>query len=459
MRRDIYVFIFRRDLRYEDNLALNALLKKSKETGIKILPIFIFNPKQIDTNQNAYYSKNCCEFMVQSLVSLNLSFKNALCYFHGNDIDVLQKIITHYEIDTIAYNKDYTPFAKQRDTKLEEWCVKNSISTIVKEDYSFLPMNTILSGENKNYEVFTPYYNKFLIKSKDILKPEIINNISTLLYYDKSKLKQYIIKDIGIYYGNDANQNLYVKGGRDNALRLLHRIRIGTYKNYIKERDLPYKDKTTKLSAYIKFGCISIREMYDVIRRKHGVKSELLRQLIWREFYANIIYNNPEHIKNEAYKEKIVNMQYYIKWCDGKTGFPIVDAAMRQLRKEGYLNNRLRMIIASFLVKDLNVYWTHGERFYATQAVDYDPCSNNGGWRSMNDQVYFRIMNPWLQSHKFDIDAKYIKKWIPELGDVSADDIHNWHTAYNKHTLIKYPKPIVDHREQMKLFSDHKTKF
>jgi deoxyribodipyrimidine photo-lyase len=273
------------------------------------------------------------------------------------------------------------------------------------------------------------------------------------------------------YYFNNPNESLFVIGGRDNAINIIKNIREGQFKHYDKERDFPsLKDKTTKLSAYLKFGCVSIREVYYALLETYGLNHGLIRELIWKEFYACIVFNKPRVLIgqitntniNLPFKEKYDNVkwstnnEWFERWCKGQTGFPIVDAAMRQMNTTGWMHNRCRMVVASFLVKDMLMDWTLGEQYFAQKLVDYDPASNNGGWQfssstGVDAQPYFRIFNPFSQSLKFDANCEYIKKWVPELRDIDNKSIHAWDTSYEKNIHItNYPKPMLVHKEQSK---------
>ena len=221
-------------------------------------------------------------------------------------------------------------------------------------------------------------------------------------------------------------------------------------------------NKTTKLSPYIKFGCVSIREVYHSIRKRYGIKHGLIRELFWREFYANITFNFPRVLKgqifgtNKAFKEKYERIQWIYdseKWnalIKGKTGFPLVDAGIKQLTISGWCHNRCRMVIASFAAKDLHLPPNDFERWFATQLIDYDPSSNSGGeqWAysiGVDAQPYFRIFNPLLQSSTYDKDCKYIKEWLPELKKVKNEDLHRWPDKYKDYKNVNYPPPIIDH--------------
>ena len=407
---EIHIFLFRRDFRIHDNLAFNRLVA---ECGNKwIFPMFIFNPAQIYAKNNPYFSNNCVQFMIESLDDLDKHIH--VNYYEsdgGNgssgDIGVLTALSKKYKIKTVAYNKDYSPFAIKRDGIIEEWAAGHGIRIITEEDYTLYPMGAIRNNKDEPYKVFTPFYKKSLaIKVKPVSNGgggvSVLNVIKHIKGFDKHR-----------YY--EPNDDIAVRGGREKGLERFKKIMT----DYAKTRDYPAMDKTTRLSAYIKFGCVSIREVYYNYK---NVK-ELQRELLWREFYANILYYFP-HVLGNAFKEQYDNVkwtnnkEWFKRWCQGKTGYVMVDAGMAQLNKTGWMHNRLRMITAMFLTKDLLIDWRWGEKYFATKLVDYDPASNNGGWQwsastGTDSQPYFRIFNPDLQLKRYDKDYEYIRTWIP----------------------------------------------
>lgn len=402
---NIKIFLFRRDLRIEDNLAFNKIFSSNENE--KIYPLFIFNPKQIYSKYNSYFSNNCVQFMIESLEELEK--KIHINYFEGDDISVLEKLSKKFNITTIAFNKDYSPFAIKRDNKISDWCKKKNIKLITEEDYTLFKMGTIVNKSNEPYKVFTPFYKQCILQKveKPIIIKSNIKYIKDVLSFDK---KKYYIQ----------NDNLAVNGGRALALERM-KIKRNDYSTL---RDYPALDKTTKLSAYIKFGCISIREVFY----NYEGNKELQRELFWREFYANILYHFPDVLGN-SFKIKYDdikwnnNKEMFKLWCEGKTGYAIVDAGMKQLNETGWMHNRVRMITAMFLTKDLLIDWRWGEKYFATKLVDYDPASNNGGWQwsastGTDSQPYFRIFNPDLQVKKFDKDLEYINRWNPEYQNI-----------------------------------------
>jgi deoxyribodipyrimidine photo-lyase len=258
------------------------------------------------------------------------------------------------------------------------------------------------------------------------------------------------------------NPDILVHGGRNEALKQM-RIAAKNIKNYAHTRDDLYKP-TSQLSAYIKFGNVSIREVYYAFKSNHA----FIRQLYWREFYFGILYEFP-HVLGHSLKPKYDkikwhhNERFFNAWCKGETGIPLVDASQRQLLQSGWTHNRGRMISSSILIKILLIDWREGERFYAQHLVDYDPASNNGGWQwssggGSDAQPFFRYFNPYTQSKEHDPSCKYIKTWIPELKDIPNEDIHNWDTSWEKYKDCGYPKPIVNYAEQreksIKMYKD-----
>ena len=315
----------------------------------------------------------------------------------------------------------------------------------------------IKTGSGGPYKVYGAYQKK--VSKVNINKPITNVNIKNFI---KTKLKGSLsgVDFMKKYFRE--NPNINVHGGRKLALDILKNIK--DFKGYSNNRNcLVYN--TTNLSAYIKFGCISIREAYWSFIK---VDNTLINQLIWRDFYYQLLYNMPDNLFGPM-KEKFEdfkwqnNKEYMKKWCEGMTGFPIVDACMRQLNETGYMHNRGRLITSNFLCRILIQNWQLGEQYYAIKLVDYDPAVNNGNWQwsfgSGTDTAPFtqRIFNPWLQSEKFDPNCEYIKKYIPELKDVSNEHIHKWNKYWQSYVNfkgVKYPKPIVNYKKQRQKLID-----
>jgi|LakMenEpi03Aug12_release.lakeMendotaPanAssembly.Ray.scaffolds.fasta_scaffold89985_3 deoxyribodipyrimidine photo-lyase len=443
----IVLFIFRRDLRTFDNTTLNFV--KTKYPNASILPVFIFNKYQIDEKNNKYYSKNSVQFLFESLSDLNKNLEELNFYYTDNEIDIINKINKKNKLIAIACNKDYTPYAKKRDADIEKYAKENKIDFVSKEDYTLHDIGTILKDNNKPYLKYTPFYKKSILKI-----PNSINSNTKFKFIKDSS--SFTLKQMEDKLKPKENKNIFVNGGRKNALLIIAKLKSGYHNKYDTEREYPFLNKTTKLSAYIKYGCVSIREIYFALPIKHGI----VRELFWHDFYAIITYYFP-YIFQKSFLLKYEKVKWDYnetnlnKWKAGLTGFPIIDAAMRQLNETGWMHNRCRMIVASFLTKNLFMYWKYGEQYFASKLVDYDPSSNNGGWQwcastGTDCQPYFRIFSPSAQLKKYDKDCQYVKKWIPELRDVSNKVILNWETKNNIN--INYPKPIVDIKETSKLF-------
>jgi deoxyribodipyrimidine photo-lyase len=436
----INIFIFRRDLRINDNISLNKL--KRTYPKINILPIFIFNKNQIEPSRNPYFSPNAFEFMCDSLQEI----PSINCYLTDNDLTILNDLKTRFKINAIAFNHDFTPYAIKRDKEIIDWCNKNKIDVIHDEDYTLHKIGTIVKDDTKPYQKFTPFYKKGLL-----IKPPAISNERFEFLKDTSSKT---ISPISLI--THRNPHLKVKGGRENALKILKKLKDGSFDKYDVEREFPYLDKTTKLSAYIKFGCVSVREVYFCLPLKHGI----VRELFWKDFYANITYFFPYIFGNTFIKKysKVkwdVNEEFFRKWKEGRTGFPLIDASMRQLNKTGWMHNRCRMLVSCFLVKNLYLDWKLGEKYFATKLVDYDPSSNNGGWQwsastGTDSQPYFRIFSPTAQLKRYDKDCLFIKQWIDELKDVDNKTIINWETKNDKD--INYPKPMIDIKRSSQRF-------
>jgi len=448
------LFIFRRDLRIVDNNGLNLLNENCKN----IYTIFIFTPEQV-TNSNNFKSDNAVQFMIESLEDLETQISNKggkLYSFYGHNEKIVSQCIKDFNIDVVCFNLDYTPYAVKRDKGIITLCEKMGTFVMYDHDYYLHEPGSILTGAKTPYQKFTPYYEAAL--KKKIQMPTRTKNMH-FSYLKKPLSNRISLKDAMLKFTKE-NKEILVHGGRQNALRQLN-IANKTQSRYSLTHNELSKS-TTELSAYIKFGCVSIREVYHVLKSKR----DLIRQLIWRDFYANILYSFP-YVLGHAMKKKYDkikwrhNTRWFEAWRDGMTGFPIVDAGMRQLNETGYMHNRARLITASFLVKTLLISWEHGEKYFATKLTDYDPASNNGNWQwiastGADSQPFFRIFNPWEQAKNFDPKAEYIKKWIPELKDVSVKDIMNWGDISSSPSStstekIKYPKPIVDYSKQKPL--------
>lgn len=452
------IFIFRRDLRIPDNTGLIQALKSST----KVIPIFILTPEQL--KDNPYKSDNCVQFMVESLQELDAALKqekSGLLYFYGTQSDVIKKLLKDdEEIGAVFLNVDYSPFAIKRDADIKKVCEESNPPVVYKgyEDYVLNPIGSITNSAGKVYSKFTPYY--AAAKGKVIPKPVIptqalLNRLMSSSELNKIKGTK-TASTLKTYY--EYNAELFRNGGRSHAMETLANLK--NFKDYNTKRDfLNYK--TTHLSAYLKFGCISIREAYHAFKAKLGPSNNLVKQLYWRDFYHNITWGFP-HVVGGPMKQQYAKLEWdynttlFNKWKNGETGFPIVDAAMRSMNRTGFMHNRARMIVSSFLIKILLMDWLKGEKYFAQMLYDYDIHNNNGGWQwsastGSDSQPYFRIFNPWLQSEKYDPDAEYIKKWVPELADVPAKHLHQWDKYHTQYPNIKYPAPVVDYAKNKEI--------
>jgi deoxyribodipyrimidine photo-lyase len=440
------LFIFRRDLRLSDNNGLNQALLNST----LVIPCFIFDPQQVG-NQNSYRSMNSIQFMIDSLAEIDEQLKSLgsrLYLFYGKAPDVIKKLIVQEEIDAVFVNRDYTPFSLKRDEEIKKICIEHHREFITSHDLLLHEPEQVLTGSGTPYSIFTAFYKKSVTLPVAPAAKRAGKN-----FYGKKVAGSHgpeIFSEI-IPHRNSA---LWVQGGSTNGERILKSL--DNLEDYQKTRDYP-ELPTSFLSAHLKFGTVSIRQTYEAIAQKLGKGHPLLRQLYWRDFFTHVAYHSP-FVFGHAFHEKYDKLPWkndkkdFEAWCNGKTGFPIVDAGMRQLNATGWMHNRVRMIVGSFLTKDLHIDWRWGEQYFARQLVDYDPAVNNGNWQwsastGCDAQPYFRIFNPWLQQIKFDKECHYIKKWVPELKHISPRVIHSWNNPKNNE-IKNYPKPIVDHAQE-----------
>ena len=418
-----------------------------------------------------FFSDNSVQFMCESLKDLNHDIKKLsnnlshIHFFEDSNINVLKNIVDHFEskkdrVTYICFNQDYTPYSKLRDKSIIDFCTKKNINCYMTEDYLLAPINTFLLKENEPYKVYTPFKNNVYKNIKSILKPD--NKKTENNKHKLSKVTTNIknlITDIHKFY--DKNENNKVKGGRNEGIKLLNKINLTLIKQYENNRnDLSYE--TTTLSSYIKYGNLSIREVFW---KCYFIKKEntICDQLIWREFYFYITYYYPKVLskKRENFQEKYNKIKWkYSKklfnlWKNGETGYPIVDACMKELNTTGYMHNRGRLIASNFLNRMYGMDWRHGEQYFATKLIDYDPSVNNGNWQwiastGVDPKPYFqRLFNPWLQSEKYDSSCIYIKKWLPNLKHIQNKHLHHWDEYYQEYDLnqINYYKPSVDYKD------------
>jgi len=410
----INIFWFRRDLRLDDNTALEEALR----TGLPVLPVFI-----LDTNITGelLHDDARVNFIYESLSSINseLSKKgHPILILKGEPIKVWQSLIDHYEIATVYTNTDYEPYATDRDSKVSKLLSLHKIKFLEFKDQVIFQRNEILKADNTPYTVFTPYKNRWLLKLKE----------------NPDALRTYPEKNPGSFFSHNVPfPSLEDLGFRKSDIKV-RPYDLDAISEYEKYRDFPAADKTSYLSPHLRFGTLSIRKL---VRTAIERNQTFLSELIWREFFMQILFNFPE-VVTKSFKPKYDDVPWrndekdFKRWCKGETGYPIVDAGMRQLNETGFMHNRVRMITAGILCKHLLTDWRWGEAYFAEKLLDYELSSNNGNWQwaagtGCDAAPYFRIFNPYTQQKRFDPKMEYIRKWVPDFEKSS------------------YPKPIVDH--------------
>lgn len=437
--------IFRRDLRLEDNTALLQALTESQQ----VIPCFIFDPDQVDRNK--YKSEHCIQFMLESLRDLESSLEKlqaTLYLFYDKPLKVLTNLIKQIKIDAIYFNRDYTPFSLKRDSEILTFCKNNGIACHDVDDALLSPPSQILKSDGTPYTVFTAYYHKAILNKVSMPQKNKYKNYCTQKITGSLKLKE-------SQFIRNFNERLAQHGGRMRCLKRLKEFVSND--SYKATRDYPADDSTSKISAHLKFNTCSVREIFHFVSSNMNDRETFIKELIWRDFFTQIAFYFP-FVFGHAFHKKYDRLGWeydkekFQRWCQGETGFPIVDAGMRQLNETGFMHNRVRMITASFLIKDLHIDWRMGEAYFAQKLVDYDPAVNNGNWQwvastGCDAQPFFRIFNPWLQQKKYDRDAEYIKQWIPELRTVPVKSIHK---IYEQH-ILGYPAPLVDHQHESKV--------
>lgn len=451
------LFIFRRDLRLEDNRGLLRALEESES----VVPLFILDPQQIDPSKNDYFSANAFQFMIESLEELDQVLRNRGSRLHlgqGEAGAVLDRLLAEQRYDAVFFNQDYTPFAARRDRAIQGLCDDRGTACHASHDALLARPEDVQTGGGEPYKVYTPFMKKARDMA-DVSEPRA-NNFSNFFTRRIQGLEDNRVFDRLLPAAD--RRKLAQQGGRSKALK---RMRSFDFARYADERDRPDLDGTSKLSAHLKFGTISVRELYQHAVASAGTEKAraYTNELYWRDFYAHLLYWYPALLgtaMQEKYRTKTGGSKLewsrsktdFEKWCQGNTGFPIIDAGMRQLNTTGWMHNRVRMIVGSFLTKDLHIDWRWGEKYFAHKLVDYDPASNNGGWQwvastGADAQPYFRIFNPWSQQQKFDPDCRYIKQHVPELRDLSPARIH----AIEKQGVpetVDYPEAMVDHKTE-----------
>ena len=396
----INIFWFRRDLRLRDNIGLLNSLNSGKTLLLFIYDDSILRNLKKDDPRITFISS-----LINSINKKIEKFKSNVLCKHGNPVDIWEELISEYEISNVFFNRDYEPYAIKRDRQIIDLLSKNNIKTSSYKDHLIFEKNEISKDDGNPYTVFTPYKNKWISSI----------NSDNLNFYDSEK------KLINLYQIKKKTINLEDFGFKKSSIKVIN-PNFDFINDYEKFRDFPSENKTSFLSPHLRFGSISIRECVKYAFSKNKI---FLSELVWREFYSQILYNFP-HVVNQPFKAKYSNIKWrnnndeYQMWCSGKTGYPIVDAGMNQLNSTGYMHNRVRMITASFLVKHLLIDWRLGERYFAEKLLDFDLSSNNGNWQwvagtGCDSAPYFRVFNPETQQTKFDSKYEYVKKWIDDF--------------------------------------------
>lgn len=455
---------FRRDLRDFDHAALYHALKASQT----VYCVFVFDTEILDLLSNK--ADRRVEFIWESVRELKLALQQQggdLLVQHGKATEIIPKLAIELNINAVYANHDYEPSAIARDAKVKAALRENSIDYHSFKDQVIFEKDEILNLSNKPYRIFTPYRNAVLKKLDDFyLKAYPVDSyLHRLAQQTPTELPS--LEAIGFIRTNLKLMQLPTGMSGGNQLLTDFTTRIGQYKT---TRDFPAIKGVSYLSAHLRFGTVSIRHLARTARNIGNAGADTwLNELIWRDFYFQILHHNPQlalgHPFNPQFEQLAFpnDKQRFEAWCSGETGFPLIDAAMRQINQTGYMHNRLRMIVASFLVKDLLVDWRWGERYFAEHLIDYDFSANNGGWQwaastGCDAQPWFRIFNPTTQSQRFDPKGKFIRKYIPELAACNDKEIHQptkMPPSRQKEINIvignHYPEPIIDHSTQRSL--------
>lgn len=414
--KKVSIFWFRRDLRLDDNCGLYHALKGDHA----VQPIFIFDTEILEDLKDKSDAR--ITFIHQQLEEINdqLKGKSSLKVYHGNPTKIWEKVVEDFNVASVHTNRDYEPYAKDRDKAIEELLAKNKIDFKTYKDQVIFEKEEVVKDDGTPYLVYTPYSRKW----KSQLKPKMLESYTSALQFENwnpSSFENLSLKDIGFEKSTiDIPSNNLTE----------HTLEV-----YAEERDYPAKDITSRLGIHLRFGTVSIRKIMSQAKGKSEI---FMNELIWREFFMCILYHYPDAVdhnfnrKYDAVKWRNNEKEFEL-WCKGKTGYPIVDAGMRELNETGFMHNRVRMIVASFLCKHLLIDWKWGEAYFAEKLLDYELSANNGNWQwaagtGVDAAPYFRIFNPSEQIKKFDKNLKYIKKWVKEL---DTDE---------------YPEPMVEHK-------------
>lgn len=417
MKTKLNLFWFRRDLRLIDNHGLY----KALQSGLPVLPIFIFDTDILEKLENKEDKR--VDFIFQALEKLNEYLEKqgkSIQIFHGKPIEIYENLSQQYDIESVFCNEDYEPYAIKRDQEIKDFLASKNINFHQFKDQVIFQKDEIVKADGKPYTVYTPYSKQWLLKFQE--KPlELFPSEKKIENLFEIKAQNFTLESIGFKKTNYQFEP--------------PKIYLEILEKYHETRNLPTKE-TSQMSVHLRFGTISTRKLVKLASELHD--NTYLKELIWREFFMQILWHFPK-VVHHSFKEKYDNIDWennevmFQKWCEGKTGYPIVDAGMRELNETGLMHNRVRMVCASFLTKHLLTDWRLGEAYFAEKLMDYDLSANNGNWQwsagsGCDAAPYFRVFNPEEQQKKFDPDFIYIKKWVKEFG------------------TSRYPKPIIEHK-------------
>jgi deoxyribodipyrimidine photo-lyase len=420
MREKVNIFWFRRDLRLDDNVGFLEALKADKP----VLPIFIFDTEILDKlPKNDARVTFIHEQLQQMRNELQEDYSSSIAMYHGKPTEIFQQLIKEYQIAEIFTNHDYEPYATQRDKEIAELLSKNNIEFHTFKDQVIFEKDEVVKKDGAPYVVYTPYMKvwKEQFKKIDLKIHYTSQYLGNVL--QNTRLPNLSLSDIGF-----KPSEIKVPG---------YDVTPTLIQQYENTRNIPGKDSTSRLGPHLRFGTLSARKM--VKKANSEINKTFLEELIWREFFMQVLYHSPDTVI-DAFKKKYDRIEWrnneneFEKWKTGKTGYPLVDAGMRQLNQSGFMHNRVRMLVGSFLCKHLLIDWRWGEAYFAEKLLDYEMSSNVGNWQwvagsGVDAAPYFRIFNPTTQIDKFDKDKKYIKEWVKEFG------------------TDEYPEKMVDHKE------------
>ncbi|MFC4721598.1 cryptochrome/photolyase family protein [Geojedonia litorea] len=419
MKQSINIFWFRRDLRLDDNLGFY----KSLNAEYPVMPIFIFDTTILDhlpkDDARVTFIHNTLQVMRQTLQD---EHESSIALFHGKPLEIFKQLISDYTIKTVFTNHDYEPYATQRDTEIKEFLIKNNIEFKSYKDQVIFEKDEVVKANGDPYLVYTPYMKTWKAKFQTIDLEIYYTNSYLNNLVKHSRLPNLSLTDIGFETSNQSIED--------------YTVTPTLIQDYESKRNFPAKDATSRLGPHLRFGTVSVRKM---IKKAIAESNEIFwQELIWREFFMQILWHFP-HTVHQSFKPKYDRIEWrnneeeFNAWCEGKTGYPLVDAGMRELNQTGFMHNRVRMLVGSFLCKHLLIDWRWGEAYFAEKLHDYELASNIGNWQwvagsGVDATPYFRIFNPTTQIDKFDKKHIYIKKWVPEYQELT------------------YPQPIVEHK-------------